>query len=187
MLVSRALILFVFTTNEKFQRGSNNKGDSLCHLFALTTGYYAPTSLIMPGNTVLRKTLIDSVPTLHPKTKIIRNTSSKQRGVVEIALLRSPSGPLDGLDPLWQLRASFDGDGAGNNEPGDTTELGKHKHGTYIFVFTQQQKQEVKDNVQGFDVCSKASRSGLTSSFRELHGAEEGLPVLDELGTWNRL
>ena len=37
MLMDGALIPLGSTTNEKFQRDSNTKGDSLCHLFILTS------------------------------------------------------------------------------------------------------------------------------------------------------
>lgn len=71
MLTDGALTLFGSTTNEKFQRGSNTKGDNLYTLFIfiLTASINnVPSNGIRPRNTVLRKV---QVPILLVNTKIV--------------------------------------------------------------------------------------------------------------------
>lgn len=54
---------------------------------------------------------------------------------------------LDGLDLLLQLRAFFDGDGAGDDWPGDPTSppqrlLGAHEHVGHVLIFTEQREMQ---------------------------------------------
>ena len=54
-------------------------------------------------------------------------------------------GPLDGLDLLLPLWALFDGDGAGDDRPGDPAGspqslLGAHEHIGHVLVLTQQRE-----------------------------------------------
>lgn len=101
MLLDRAWMLLGSIINESFR---NSKSQSLWHLFILASVYYAPTNCIRPRNSMLRHIDTDLSYMLTQRQYIVPIPRER---VSEVAWLRLPNGPLNGLDLILQLTASW--------------------------------------------------------------------------------